>query len=62
LTVNPVANNSLNLTAHVAIDSIAHASAGNPRTRTFRAGPTPDFWWVVAAYGIEFPQPDKMPT
>jgi SAM-dependent MidA family methyltransferase len=62
MTVSPTANNSVNLTAHVAIDAIAAASAGNPLIRTFRLGPTPDFWWTVAAYEIEFPQPDKMPT
>jgi SAM-dependent MidA family methyltransferase len=61
-TVTPVTNRSVNLTAHVAMDAVAHASAGNPQTQTFQPGPTPDFWWLVAAYGIEFPQPDKMPT
>ncbi|CAB4891145.1 MAG: hypothetical protein F2923_00925 [Actinobacteria bacterium] len=62
MTVTPVADNSVNLTAHVAMDAIAESSFGNPQTLTFQLGPTPDFLWLTVAYGIEFPQPDKMHT
>jgi len=61
-TTTPIADSSVNLTAHVAMDAIAESSFGNPQTLTFQLGPTPDFWWLVAAYGIEFPLPDKMHT
>lgn len=62
ITVTPVTDRSVNLTAHVALDAVAHASQGNPQTHTFQCGPTPDFWWLVQAYGINFPQPDRMHT
>ena len=49
--VTPAADGRVNLTAHVALDSVAAAASGNPLTQLRRSGPTPDFWRLVQAYG-----------
>lgn len=41
----------MNLTAHVAIDAVAQAASGSPRTQLIQQGPTPDFWWLIQTYG-----------
>lgn len=41
----------MNLTAHVAMDAIAAAAAGSPRSQLLRTGPTGDFWRLVQAWG-----------
>lgn len=56
----PRADTTINLTAHVAMDSVAAASSGSPTIQLMQRGPTPDFWWLVAAYGIKVPEPARM--
>ena len=59
-TLTPQATGDMNITAHVALDSLAAASSGKPHITMLQGGPTPDFWWLIAAYAIEFPKPAKM--
>ena len=59
-TLTPQATGEMNITAHVALDSLADASSGTPHITMLQRGPTPDFWWLIAAYAIEFPLPAKM--
>lgn len=59
-TLTPQATGEMNITAHVALDALADASSGTPHITMLQDGPTPDFWWLIAAYAIEFPQPAKM--
>jgi SAM-dependent MidA family methyltransferase len=56
----PQTSGASNITAHVAIDALAESSHGNPQIQLLRRGPTPDFWWLIAAYGNNFPAPAKM--
>lgn len=53
--VPPRLEQSMNLTAHVALDSVAMAASGRPLTQLRQCGPTPDFWWLVQTYG-DLPQ------
>jgi len=50
-TVAPQFDSSMNLTAHVAMDSVAAAASGHPHTELTRADPGGDFWRLVQTYG-----------